>query len=119
MAANPATVKDSYEVNFFEFGPSSLDILLNFHLEVDGWHGEMTERARIYMEILRLAEELGIGFAFPSQSVYLEGTPDRPYSPPGSSADSNELRVTVESFGPGGSRSRPDGPTISDGFEAG
>jgi len=118
MAANPATVKDSYEVNFYEFGPSSLDILLNFHLEVDGWHGEMTERARIYMEILRLAEELGVGFAFPSQSLYLEGTPDRPYSPP-SAAETGSLRATVESFGPGGSRARPEGATISDGFEAG
>lgn len=118
MAANPATVKDSYEVNFMEFGPSSLDILMNFHLEVDGWHGEMTERARIYMEILRLAEELGVGFAYPSQSLYLEATPDRP-TPAITAAETGSLRATVESFGPGGSRARPGGATISDGFEAG
>ena len=118
LAANPATVKDSYEVNFMEFGPSSLDILMNFHLEVDGWHGEMTERARIYMEILRLAEELGVGFAYPSQSLYLEATPDRPVSAI-PAADAQSLRATVESFGPGGSRARPGGATISDGFEAG
>jgi MscS family membrane protein len=118
MAANPATVKDSYEVNFMEFGPSSLDILLNFHLEVDGWHAEMTERARIYMEILRLADELGVGFAYPSQSLYLEATPDRP-TPAITAAETGSLRATVESFGPGGSRARPGGATISDGFEAG
>ena len=110
-------MKESYEVNLYEFGASSLDILMNFHLLVDDWHGEMTERARIYMEILRLAEELGVGFAFPSSSVYVEGTPDRPYAAP-YKTEPAQLRATVESFGPGGSRARPAGPVISDGFEA-
>ena len=110
-------MKDSYEVNLYEFGPSSLDILMNFHLLVEDWHGEMTERARIYMEILRLADELGVGFAFPSSSVYLEGTPEKPFTAQ-YTTEVAQLRSTVESFGPGGNKARPEGPVISDGFEA-
>jgi MscS family membrane protein len=118
LASNPATVKDNYEVNLNAFGPSSLDILVNFHLEVPDWHTEMTERACIYMEVLRLAEELGVSFAFPSSSIYLEGTPENP-----AGADYNTdklaLRSKVEAFGPGGALARPGGPVISSGFVAG
>ncbi len=117
LAANPVTKKDGYEVNFYAFGASSLDILMNFHLEVADWHGEMTERSRIYLEILRLAEEVGVEFAFPSTSVYLESSPEHPVTSE-FETDVEALKAKVESFGPGGSRARPGGPRISHGFEA-
>ncbi|MEE2751960.1 MAG: mechanosensitive ion channel family protein [Myxococcota bacterium] len=118
LAGNPATVKDNYEVNLNAFGPSSLDILVNFHLEVPDWHTEMTERACIYMEILRLAEALGVSFAFPSSSVYVESTPEKPLGIE-YVTEPELLRAKVESFGPGGSQARPGGPVISSGFVAG
>ena len=118
LAGNPATVKDNYEVNLNAFGPSSLDVLVNFHLEVPDWHTEMTERACIYMEILRLAEDLGVSFAFPSSSLYLEGTPENPASTQ-YVTEPSLLRAKVESFGPGGAQARPGGPVISSGFVAG
>ena len=56
--------------------------------------------------------------AFPSSSIYLEGTPENP-----AGADYNTdklaLRSKVEAFGPGGALARPGGPVISLGFVAG
>jgi MscS family membrane protein len=69
--------KDNYEVHFIEFGPSSLDIITSYYLSVDGWHDEMIVKSEINMNIIRLAEKLGVDFAFPSQSIYVESLPKR------------------------------------------
>jgi MscS family membrane protein len=69
--------KDNYEVHFVEFGPSSLDIITSYYLAVTGWHDEMVVRSEINMQIIRLAEKLGVDFAFPSQSIYVESMPQR------------------------------------------
>jgi len=67
--------KDNYEVHFLEFGPSSLDIMTSYYLTVPGWHEEMLVRSEINLQIIHLAEKLGIDFAFPSQSLYVESLP--------------------------------------------
>ena len=67
--------KDNYEVHFIEFGPSSLDIMTSYYLTVPGWHEEMVVRSEINLQIIHLAEKLGIDFAFPSQSLYVESLP--------------------------------------------
>ena len=69
--------KDNYVVHFVEFGPSSLDILVQYHLQVDGWSHELQVRTAINLEIIRLTEQLGVDFAFPSQSLYVETLPDK------------------------------------------
>jgi len=65
------------EVHFLEFGASSLDVMTSYYLRVDGWHDEMVVRSKINMEIIRLAETLGVDFAFPSQSLYVESLPSK------------------------------------------
>ena len=46
--------------------------MTSYYLRVDGWHDEMVVRSKINMEIIHLAEKLGVDFAFPSQSLYVE-----------------------------------------------
>lgn len=118
LQANPSTFKESYEVHFRDFGASSLDILIYAFLDVPTWHDELSERANILLEIMRLAQALGVSFAFPSQSVYLESTPERgmkPHDPMTAEA----LRQIIDGFGPGGGRGRPGGPVLSHGYNAG
>ena len=117
LAASPHVYQGSYEVHFRDFGPSSLDILVYSFLEVPGWHEELTERSRIFLEIMRLAEHLEVRFAYPSTSVYLESTPTHPLAGP-ERLDAEALRARVEAFGPGGAMARPGGPVISHGFNA-
>ena len=68
---HPYTRKDYYQVWFNQFGPSSLDILLYVFFEVPDWSTELRERERLFIDIIRLANSLGIEFAFPTQTIHL------------------------------------------------
>ena len=108
LARHPK-VQDSYEVHFHDFGASSLDILVYYHVVVGSWTEELETRAQNFLEFLRLAEAMGVSFAFPSTSVYVASTPERPLAPhPATSIE--ELERLAASFGPGGAAARPDGP---------
>ena len=67
------TLRDTFFVSFNDLGAHSLDILMNFFLIVPDRSTELNERENILFQIVALAEELGIEFAFPPQTVHLEG----------------------------------------------
>ena len=69
---HPYTRKDYYHVYFNKFGASSLDILLYLFFEVPDWSTELRERHRLFVDILRLADRIGVEFAFPTQTLWLE-----------------------------------------------
>ncbi len=69
---HPYTRKDYYHVYFNQFAASSLDILLYTFLEAPDWGTELRERHRLFADIIRLAKRLGVEFAFPTQTVWLE-----------------------------------------------
>ena len=71
---NPAVKKDYFQVYFTEFGESDLKIILNFFLLTGDWESELKEKQNIFMGILKLAKELQVEFAFPTQIVHLENT---------------------------------------------
>ena len=73
---HPYTRKDYYHIYFNQFAPSSLDILLYVFLEVPDWGTELRERHRLFVDIIRLANSLGVEFAFPTQTVWLERSRD-------------------------------------------
>ncbi len=110
IAAHPATRKDSYEVHFRTFGPSSLEVMVYSFLVVPGWHEELVARSEILLQIKLLAESLGVDMAFPTQSVWLEKPKERPLP--------DDLAAVVDSFGPQGARQR-EGFGITDGWNAG
>lgn len=68
---HPYTRKDYYEVYCNEFGASSLDILLYVFFEVPDWNTELRERERLFLDIVRLADQLGVEFAFPTSTVHV------------------------------------------------
>jgi MscS family membrane protein len=69
---HPYTRKDNYHVWLNEFGENSLDVLLYFFLETPDWATELRERHRLFLDTIRLADELGIRFALPVRRVYME-----------------------------------------------
>ncbi|MBN2799745.1 MAG: mechanosensitive ion channel family protein [Deltaproteobacteria bacterium] len=111
LAAHPA-VEKSYEVHLYNLGASGLELLVYYHLVTPGWSEELEARAQNLLEFLRIAHELEVSFAFPSQSLYLESTPEHPL-PPQASRRLEELQQVVDSFGPAGERARPAGPAFS------
>lgn len=72
IQAHPDTRKDYYHVVFNDFAESSLRILLYFFLIVPDWSKELVERQKIFLDIIRLAEQLGIKFAFPTRTLHVE-----------------------------------------------
>lgn len=110
LAAHPK-VQNSYELHVHSFGPSSIDVLVYYHVVVADWHEELVTRSQNILEFLRLARELGVHFALPASRIYVESTPDKPLSPQ-QSASPEDLDRIVESFGPDGQRSQPFGPPL-------
>ena len=72
---HPYTRKDYFHVYFNDFGAACLEIMLYVFFETPDWATELRERHRLAVDILRLAHELGVEFAFPTQTVYLREEP--------------------------------------------
>ena len=113
--ANPLTRKDAFEVHMSGFGDSSLNVMLYFFFKCETWTDELRERHNVYLEILRLAQDLGVSFAFPTQSLHIESM-RKPTDPASRTPlDASSLREIVDGYGPGGSMGRPEGPEITQG----
>ncbi len=74
-ASNPTTNKDNFHVRFNDFGESSLNILVIFHLLVPDVAAELREREAILLQIMDLARELDVEFAFPTRTLHVETMP--------------------------------------------
>ena len=71
VRCHPHTRKDYYHVYFNEFGAACLEIMLYVFFVTPDWATELRERHRLAVDILRLARELEVEFAFPTQTLYL------------------------------------------------
>ncbi len=109
LAASEAVEQERVEVSFQGFGDSALEIMVYFFFNVETWTEELKARQNIYLEIMRFAQDIGVGFAFPSQTLYVK----RDDVVPGRSPTRDELRWAVEGYGPKGERSLPDSPRIA------
>ena len=67
--------QDFMLVNFTNFGSSSLDIFIYAFTLTTNWAEYMQTREDLLLEFMRRFRELGLSFAFPSQSVYIESLP--------------------------------------------
>ncbi len=73
---HPYMRKDYYQVYFNGYGDSALEILVYVFWETPDWNTELRERHRFLLDILRLANRLGVDFAYPTQTVYWKEMPD-------------------------------------------
>lgn len=74
---HPQTRKDFYIIEFNEMGDFSLKILFYIFFAVPTWPEELRARHEILVEIVRLAEKLGVRFAFPTQTLHMENFPHK------------------------------------------
>jgi len=98
VRTHPFTRKDYFQVWLHQFGASSLDILIYvFHETVD-WATELRERERLFLDIVRLADQLQVQFAFPTQTVHLYQS-DTDAAPQPSAPPSGESQINATEFG--------------------
>ena len=119
LRANPHTRKDFYEVHMAGFGAYSFEVLVYFFFKVDSWSEELRQRHNVFLEIMRLAQALGVRFAYPTRTMVVDSLPAPGAPRPAAERlQASELAAVVDAFGPGGSRACPSGPVISSGHFA-
>jgi len=115
---HPYTRKDYYHVYLTGLGDSTLDILLYCFVETPDWATELREKHRLFADILTLATRLGVSFAFPTQTLFVEKEPepadptdltDADETQAAARAGRREARAIVEAGLPGG---RKPGPVV-------
>jgi len=67
--------KETLLVNFESFGDSALNIFIYTFTDTANWEKYLDIREDVHLNIMRIVEENNSGFAFPSQSIYVEQTP--------------------------------------------
>jgi len=65
--------QDFFLVNFFDFGPSSLDIFCYLFTRTTNWAEHMQIREEFMLRVMEAMQGLGLSFAFPTTTVHLAG----------------------------------------------
>lgn len=98
---HPDTRKDYFQVYLNDFAGSSLNILFYSFFTVNDWGLELRARHELMINILKLANELGVRFAFPTQTIHVEDLPgQKGLTPSYSESDLKEenLNQKVQQF---------------------
>ena len=91
---HPHTWKENYHVYFNEMASSSLNIMFYIFFQVPTWGDELQARHEILMSIVKLGKELGVNFAFPTQTLHIENLPGKPsLSPTYMSGQEAEIKL--------------------------
>ena len=77
VANHPKTRKDYYQIHFNTFADSSLNVLFYIFFKTEDWTKELEARHDVNLEIIKLAEELGVQFAFPTNTIHVENFPEK------------------------------------------
>jgi len=74
---HPHTRKDFYNVYFNNMSSYSLDIMFYVFFEVGTWQEELQCRQELLLQTLKLANQIGVRFAFPTQTLHMESFPEK------------------------------------------
>jgi MscS family membrane protein len=95
---HPKTRKDYFQIHLNGFGASSLEILFYIFFEVADWTEELEARHQIISEILQLAAELNVRFAFPTETHFIEEFPGNGSLTPKYSNNKNEFEAKMRNY---------------------
>lgn len=77
VLAHPNTRKDYFNIYFNNLSSYSLDVMFYVFFEVPTWPLELQSRHELLIQIMKLAETLGVRFAFPTQTMHMESFPEK------------------------------------------
>jgi len=108
---------ESVIVHFVAFNSSSLDVRIICQVLLSDWREFTAKQEQVFLEIMSIVERLGIGFAFPSRSIYIESLPEnakgapilpemQAQNPPGAEGD-DALAPESEAPAPAASTGKP------------
>nr|MBI1228931.1 mechanosensitive ion channel [Cytophagales bacterium] len=74
---HPKTRKDYYNIYLNNLSAYSIDVMFYVFFEVPTWPEELKAREDLILGIIRLANTLGVRFAFPTQTLHMETFPEK------------------------------------------
>ncbi len=74
---HPRTRKDYFEIHLNNMGATSLDILVYIFFEVEDWSQELRARQEVILGMMKIADKMGVRFAFPTQTIHIEDFPEK------------------------------------------
>jgi MscS family membrane protein len=74
---HPRVINTDQYIHMSGFGDSSLNIMYRVYLDTRNYAEELALKEEISLAILRMADAIGIRFAFPSSTLYIEEFPGR------------------------------------------
>lgn len=77
VVRHPSIRQDLYHIYFHNISAYSKDIMFYIFFEVPTWGEELKCRHEVLIQIVQLAQALGVRFAFPTQTLHMENFPDR------------------------------------------
>ncbi len=92
------TRNDVYNVEFSGFGDSALLIMVNVYFTVLDWNKEQHAKHELHLQILNLAKELGVDFAFPSTTVLIEDFPEKQSKGLKYNVDKNRINQIIDNI---------------------
>ncbi len=104
VLAHPETRKDYYNIFLNDYAASSLDIMLYIFFAVPTWTDELRCRQEIMLEVNKLAEHLGVRFAFPTQTLMIEQLPGQQSLTPDYTDSSDEMSKLLDDYFDGGAK---------------
>ena len=109
---------DYYIVELHSFGDSALNIMVYTFIAASTWNQELRTRHIFNLNIIRLANDLQVEFAFPTQTLHVASRVEGAQEiPPVRSRD--ELAETVEDFAPDGQSGQRSDEPITKGYDNG
>lgn len=119
IARTPNMRRDYYLVEFKEFGASALVVMVYCFMQVGSWNDEMRTRTNLNLDIMRLAHDLGVSFAFPTQTLHVSTLAHPGESQPSHSGPSEraQLAEIIQGYAPEGTRGHPEGILIAENYD--
>jgi MscS family membrane protein len=77
IKAHPKTRKDLFHVYFNNLSTYSQDVMFYMFFEVPTIQEELQSRHEILIQIVKLAQTLGVKFAFPTQTLHMESSMEK------------------------------------------
>jgi len=96
---HPKTWKDFYNIYFNNMSAYSLYIMFYIFFDVPTWGEELKYKEEILLSIMKLAKQLGINFAFPTQTLHMENFPGQPSLSP-EYQEKNQVSEKLKNFFP-------------------
>jgi MscS family membrane protein len=121
ISGMPGMRTDYYLVEFHSFGDSTLNIMLYCFMVSKDWNEELRIRTHLNLEIMHIAQELGVSFAFPTQTVHVDTLAKSDGHNPSHSGPSktDELAAVVDGFAKEGGLQNHRGSEIANRYDCG